>query len=132
LFFRLCGIRLSDFEALAAQLRPVWQASEIKRLSRKSRQRAICGGMKYHLSFVEQLLMCLIYYRTYTSHVFPGLVFNVSSPTACRCNRTMTQLMAGHFRLPERKIRLSQDERDSLIYLMIHPWRCKHHLPVSE
>lgn len=119
LFFRLCGVRLNDFEILSAQLQPFWQLSETKRLSRKSRQRAIGGGMKYHLSFEEQLLLCLIYYRTYTSHVFLGLVFNVSSPTVCRCNRRMTQAMAGHFRLPERKIELSQDEQDALVYLMI-------------
>ncbi len=119
LFFRLSGVRLSDFEVLSAQLLPVWQASETKRLSRRSRQRAIGAGMKYQLSFEEQLLLCLIYYRTYTSHVFLGLVFSVSSPTVCRCNQRMTRLMAGHFRLPERKIRLSQDELDTLVYLMI-------------
>jgi len=119
LFFRLSGIRLADFAALVAALEPIWRKQEHKRLSRAGRQRAIGGGRNYHLPFKAQVLMCLIYYRTYTSHVFLGLVFGVSSPTVCRCNQRITRLMAGHFRLPERRVRLSPSEQDDLLYLMI-------------
>lgn len=119
LFFRLSGIRRADFEALVAALEPIWCKQEHKRLSRAGRQRAIGGGMKYRLPFKAQVLMCLIYYRTYASHVFLGLVFGVSSPTVCRCTQRITRLMAGHFRLPERRVRLSPGEQDSLLYLMI-------------
>ena len=66
--------------------------------------------MSYHLECAEQLLRCLMYYRTYTTHVFIGLVFNVSSPTVCRRMQAMTELIAGHFRMPERKIKLSEAE----------------------
>ena len=45
LFFRLSGIRLTDFNALVATLHPIWLKSEEKRLSRKDRQRAIGGGV---------------------------------------------------------------------------------------
>lgn len=119
LFFRLSGIRLTDFNALVATLHPIWLQSEALRLSRKGRKRAIGGGMNYHLEFAEQLLLCLMYYRTYTSHVFMGLVFNVSSPTVCRRIQAMTKLMAGHFRMPERKVKLSEEEKADLLYLMI-------------
>jgi hypothetical protein len=85
--------------------------SKMKGLSR--------SGRKYELSFPAQLLMCLIYYRTYSSHVFLGLVFGVSSPTVCRRNRDMTRLLAGHFSMPERKIQLTEDEKDDLLYLMV-------------
>ncbi len=51
LFFRLSGIRLVDLNALVATLQPIWLKSEVKRLSRKDRQRAIGGGMTYHLEF---------------------------------------------------------------------------------
>ncbi len=119
LFFRLSGIGLADFEALVARLYPIWSANERNRLSRRGRQRAIGGGRKYHLQFAEQLLLCLIYYRTYTSHAFMGLLFTVSSPTVCRRVRAMTALMAGHFRMPERRVKLSKSEKDELLYLMI-------------
>ena len=119
LFFRLSGIRLTDFNALVATLHPIWLKSEEKRLSRKDRQPAIGGGMNYRLEFAEQLLLCLMYYRIDTSHAFMGLVFNVSSPTVCRRIQAMTELMAGHFRMPERKVKLSEVEKADLLYLMI-------------
>jgi len=119
LFFRLSGIRVADFDDLVKRTYPLWQTGERKRLSRAGRQRAIGAGMKYRLDFASQLLMCLIYYRTYTSHVFLGLVFGVSSPTVCRRNRDMTRLLARHFHLPERKIKLSEADKDNLLYLMV-------------
>jgi hypothetical protein len=119
LFFRLSGIRLADFEALSRQVQPFWLAREEKRLARAGRQRAIGGGMKYRLGFDEQLLLCLIYYRNYVSHVFLGLMSGVSSPTVCRRIRAMTQLLAGHFRMPERRVKLSAREQEDLLYLMI-------------
>ena len=84
LFFRLSGIRLEDFDKLVKSVHSLWLKIEYKRLSRKNRKRAIGAGRKYELDFPAQLLMCLIYYRTYTSHVFLGLVFGVSSPIVCR------------------------------------------------
>ena len=119
LFFRLSGICLEDFEALFAVLHPIWLDRERQRLSRKDRQRAIGGGMSYRLEFAEQLLLCLMYYRTYTCQAFMGLVFDVSSPTVSRRITALPDLMAGHFRMPERKVRLSASERGNLLYLMI-------------
>jgi len=119
LFFNLAGIRVADFDKLARQAYPLWLESEHNRLSYKGRQRAIGAGRKHQLAFETQLLMCLIYYRTYISHVFLGLLFGVSSPTVCRRNRDMTRLLAGHFRLPERKIKLTDDEKGDLLYLMV-------------
>ena len=119
LFFRLSGIRLTDFNELVATLHPIWLESEVHRLSRKDRQRAIGGGMNYHLEFAEQLLLCLMYYRMYSSYACMGLIFSVSPPTVCRRIQAMTELMAGHFRMPERKVRLSEEEKADLVYLMI-------------
>ena len=119
LFFRLSGIRLEDFDKLVKDTHPLWLKSEHERLSRESRKRAIGAGRNYKLDFPAQLLMCLLYYRTYTTHVFLGLVFGVSSPTVCRVNRAMTHLLAGHFRMPEREVRLSKEEQDDLLYLMV-------------
>ena len=119
LYFRLSGIRLEDFDELCQKTYPIWIKSEHERLSRDGRKRAIGAGRKYHLEFTAQLLMCLIYYRTYTSHVFLGLVFGVSSPTVCRVNRAMTYLLAGYFRMPERAVHLTEEEKDNLLYLMV-------------
>ena len=119
LFFRLSGIRPVDFDAPVCQLHPIWLAGETGRLSRKNRQRAIGGGRKYRLQPAEQMLLCLIYCRTYAGQAFVGLLFDISSPTVCRRVRAMTTLMAGHFAMPERRIKLSTQERNDLLYLMI-------------
>ena len=119
LFFRLCGIRLEDFNDLVQAVETLWLQSEYKRLSRPRRKRAIGAGRKYELDFPSQLLLCLIYYRTYCSHVFLGLLFRVSSPTVCRVNKRITLLLAGFFQMPERKVKLTQEEKDDLLYLMV-------------
>lgn len=119
LFFRLSGIRVEDFDALVEATHPLWEKGEHRRLSRPDRKRAIGGGRDYALDFPSQLLLCLIYYRTYATHVFMGLVFGVSGPTACRIINGMTGLLAGHFRMPERKVRLNRQEQDNILYLMV-------------
>ena len=118
LFFRLSGIRPVDFDAPVCQLHPIWLAGETGRLSRKNRQRAIGGGRKYRLQPAEQMLLCLIYCRTYAGQAFVGLLFDISSPTVCRRVRAMTTVMAGHFAMPERRIKFSTQERNDLLYLM--------------
>lgn len=119
IFFRISGIRLEDFDDLAAKTQPLWEKSERKRLSRRKRKRAIGAGRSYALDFPSQLLLCLIYYRTYISHEFLGLLFGVSDSTSIRTANAMTQLLASHFRMPERKVHLSKEEKDELLYLMV-------------
>ncbi len=119
LFFRLSGIRPADFDAPVCQLHPIWLAGEAARLSRKNRQRAIGGGRKYRLQPAEQMLLCLIHYRTYAGQGFVGLLFDISSPAVCRRVRAMTTVMAGHFAMPERRIKLSTQERNDLPYPVI-------------
>ncbi len=119
LFFRLSVIRPADFDAPVCQLHPIWLAGEAARLSRKNRQRAIGGGRKYRLQLAEQMLLCLIHYRTYAGQAFVGLLFDISSPTVCRRVRAMTTVMAGHFAMPERRIKLSTQERNDRLYPVI-------------
>ena len=91
---------------------------------RKNRQRAIEGGRKYRLQLAEQMLLCLIYYRTYASQAFVGLLFDTSRSTVCRRVRAMVTLVAGHFAMPERRIKLSTQESNDVLYLMIDGIEC--------
>lgn len=119
IFFRLSGIRREDFDALSAKVQGHWDNHRQKRLFRKSRKRAFGGGRKPDLCFEAQLLMCLIYYRSYISHEFLGLLFGVSDSTSIRVVNTMTKVLAQHFKMPERKVRLSEEEKAELVYLMV-------------
>jgi len=62
----------------------MYQAAEIKRLSRPDRQRAIGGGDRCDLAAVEQLLVAVIWLRTYPVHLVLGFLFGVSGVTVGR------------------------------------------------
>ena len=51
LFFRLCGIRLDDFDDLVTKTYPLWLKSEHKRLFRKNRKRGIGAAASMSLIF---------------------------------------------------------------------------------
>lgn len=119
IFFRLSGIRKEDFADLAAKVGPLCEHHRQNRLFRKGRKRSFGGGRRPYMDFESQLLMCLIYYRTYISHEFLGLLFGVSDSTSIRVVNRVTEVLAGHFRMPERKVRLSEEEKAELVYLMV-------------
>jgi hypothetical protein len=83
---------VEDFDALVRSLHPLWLSQEQKRLSGRKRRRAIGAGRTYHLGFESKLLLCLIYYRTYISHEFLGLLFGVSDSTSIRVTHAMTRV----------------------------------------
>ena len=83
-FQSLTGLRVREFEHLLADLLPMYQAAEIKRLSRPDRQRAIGGGDRFDLAAVEQLLVAVIWLRTYPVQLVLGFLFGVSGVTVGR------------------------------------------------
>lgn len=83
-FERLIGLSPRAFFALATELEPAWERAERRRLSRRKRIRAIGGGNPYKLSFPLMLAMHCLYLRTYTNHVFLGMLFGVDDSRICR------------------------------------------------
>ncbi len=76
-FRTLTGLTVSKFESLLEILRPVYETSELERLSSDNCQRKIGGGRKKELLLEDQLLMLLMYYRLYISQEFLGILFNL-------------------------------------------------------
>lgn len=83
-FQSLTGLRVREFEHLLVDLLPMYQAAEIKRLRRPDRQRALGGGDRCDLAAVEQLLVAVIWLRTYPVHLVLGFLFGVSGVTVGR------------------------------------------------
>lgn len=110
LFRRFTGLEVSHFEALYAQLEPKFEAAERKRLSKRERKRAIGAGTPYKLSLADQLLMQLMYYRLYVTHAFLGFMFGIDDSNVGRCFGKIGPLLAQIFRIPERRIRVEEDE----------------------
>ena len=73
---RICGVKHEKFEKITKQLKPVWRAIQKRKLV-EGRPYGV-GGLREHL------LLLLIYYRTYTTHLFLAQIFHVDEATICR------------------------------------------------
>lgn len=115
-FRRLTGLTPVAFRRLLTEVTAAWQVAEARRGQRIGRQRRPGAGHPFTLALADRLLMLLIYYRTYVPHTFLGFLFGVDDSTVCRSNRRIEPLLAGIFRIPERRVVLSQDEVQELYF----------------
>jgi hypothetical protein len=115
-FRQLTGITPTVFDKLLADLTPRYEQADARRKSRPTRQRRIGGGRKHALDLADRLLMLLIYYRTYTTHAFLGFLFGMDDSAVCRNINPLQPLLAGIFRIPERRIRLDPEEMRELFF----------------
>ena len=115
-FRRLTGLTPAAFDRLLADVTAAREAAQSRRGRRHGRKRRIGAGPPFALALADQLLMLLIYYRTYVPHAFLGFLFGVDDSTVCRTNRRIEPLLAGVFRIPERKVELSRDEIRELFF----------------
>jgi DDE superfamily endonuclease/Helix-turn-helix of DDE superfamily endonuclease len=109
-FRRLTGLDPATFRALLPQVEQAWLDAQRRRRQRPHRRRQPGAGPKFSLSVADQLLVLLLYYRTYVSHVFLAFLFAVDDSTICRTIRRIEPLLAGLFRIPERRVELQEDE----------------------
>jgi hypothetical protein len=115
-FRQLTGITPVVFDQLLADLTPRYEQAEARRKDRPGRQRRPGAGRKHALPLADRLLMLLIYYRTYTTHAFLGFLFGVDDSAVCRNINPLQPLLAGLFRIPERRIRLDPEEVRELFF----------------
>src|SRR4051794_32789693 len=115
-FRALTGLTPGKFEALLAELAPRYEAAEAKWLGRPGRKREPGAGRKFTLGLGDRLLMLLIYYRTYVTHKFLGFLFGVDDSAVCRNINPLQPLLAGIFRIPERRIGLDPEEIRELFF----------------
>jgi hypothetical protein len=115
-FRQLTGITPATFDRLLTDLTPRYQEAEAKRKDRPGRKRRPGAGRKHALDLADRLLMLLIYYRTYTTHVFLGFLFGVDDSAVGRNINPLGPLLAGIFRIPERRIRLDPEEIRELFF----------------
>lgn len=114
-FQRLTGLTPQKFMELLENLIPLWEESENKRLSRPDRKRAIGAGNKRKLNIGQALFLLLLYYRTYVNHVFIGMLGGIDDSNVGRYFRRTEPLLAKQFRMPQRKIKISEEEILELI-----------------
>jgi hypothetical protein len=115
-FRQLTGITPAAFDRLLAELAPRYQHAEGRRKDRPGRRRKPGAGRKHALPLADRLLMLLIYYRTYVSHAFLGFLFGLDDSAVCRNINPLQPLLAGIFRIPERRVELRPDEVRELFF----------------
>jgi hypothetical protein len=115
-FRQLTGITPAAFDHLLSELTPRYTAAEAKRKNRPGRRRRPGAGRKHALPLADRLLMLLIYYRTYTTHAFLGFLFGVDDSAVGRNINPLQPLLAGIFRIPERRVELQPDEIRELFF----------------
>lgn len=106
----LTGLTLVQFNPLLEKVEIAHASRQAKRHARSSRQRRPGGGRKSKLDRGESLLLTLIYYRTYITLEFLGFLFGIDKGTACRIVQKTSLLLTGIFRIPEREVRIQEDE----------------------
>ena len=117
-FRRLTGITAEKFDEIYEKLEPLYQEFNRKRLENKNknRKRRVGAGSQFRLDLEDRLLMLLIYYRTYTTHIFMGFLFNINDSNVGRNINPLQPLLAGIFKISEKKIAMSEDEIMDLFF----------------
>jgi hypothetical protein len=115
-FRLLTGLTPAAFDALLAELAPRHAAAEARRKGRPGRKRGPGAGPKHALALGDRLLMLLVYYRTYVTHEFLAFLFGVDRSSVCRNINPLQPLLAGVFRIPERRVELRAGEVRELFF----------------
>lgn len=109
-FRNLTGISIDKYNEIYQKLKPLYEQYNKKRLSHESRKRKIGGGSQFKLDLDDRLLMLLMYYRLYATHVFLGFIFTIDDSNVSRNINPLQPLLSQIFKIPERKIEMSEDE----------------------
>jgi DDE superfamily endonuclease/Helix-turn-helix of DDE superfamily endonuclease len=115
-FRRLTGLTPAAFRRLLGEVTAADEQARARRATRPGRLRKAGGGRKPTLPLADRLLMLLVYYRTYVPHTFLGFLFGIDDSNVCRSNRRLEPLLAGVFRIPERKVTLTEEEIRELFF----------------
>ena len=115
-FRQLTGITPAAFDRLLAELTPRYDRAEARRKDRPGRHRKPGAGRKHALVLADRLLMLLMYYRTYSTHAFLGFLFGVDDSAVGRNINPLQPLLAGIFRIPERRVKLDPEDIRELFF----------------
>lgn len=115
-FRQLTGLTPDKFDRLLADLTPRYLQADARRKARPGRKRKPGAGRKHARPLGDRLLMLLIYYRTYVSHAFLGFLFGIDDSAVGRNINPLQPLLAGIFRIPERKVEIQPDEVRELFF----------------
>lgn len=82
---RCTGLTIVQFHELVTRIEPLWNKSELKRLTKERRKRAIGAGHPYHLKTMEaKLFSILLWYKVYPAFWLLGMFLGFDAGNACK------------------------------------------------
>jgi hypothetical protein len=114
-FHRLTGLTPQKFQWLASRVETLFIERDVKQKAHSNRKRAMGAGPKRKLTTEQALLGLLLYYRTYTNHVFMGMILGIDDSNVGRYFSKIEPLLAGIFKIPKRKIDMGEEAILALI-----------------
>lgn len=95
-FISFTGLSIAEFDKLVKDNQQDWQNQRIERLLKNNpnRIRKIGGGRKFILNTLEdQLLLTLIFAKSYCSYLLLEYLFNIDASTVFRTSRVLMSLI---------------------------------------
>lgn len=114
-FQRLTGLTPIQFHKLLKKLEPLYKEAEANKIDITIRKRKVGGGRKKKLTLDQNLFLLLLYYRVYVNHVFIGIIGGIDDSNVGRYFAKIDYLLARIFKIPEKKVKMSEDEILELI-----------------
>lgn len=84
------GLTIKEFAELRDTLLPLWRG----RFERSGRKRRVGGGKKSRLSFEDELVLILFFYRNYVIYEILGYLFNLDIANISRHIETLERTLA--------------------------------------
>lgn len=106
-FLRTSGITIAMFDEIIEKLTPLW-GKEIKGVYKRP-------GRNFKMSLADIVLMALIYYRTYTSMVWIGFLFNLNESNVSRLISRVEPILAKIMTINKEKMLSKEDLETCLI-----------------
>ena len=103
---RITGVKYEKFEKCVSRLKRAWEAVQ---------RRKRIAGRPYGIGDLrEHLLLLLMYYRTYTTHLFLAQIFKVDEATICRAIKRIAPLAERILKIKPERL-LSENDLQLLI-----------------
>lgn len=105
-FLRLFGVRAEEVDFIVSQVEPLWEKKVLGIYKRP--------GRNFKLDLEEMILMVLLYYRSYTTQLFVGVLFGIDESRVCRLIQRLEPLIEEVFRIPKTRT-LKREDVEQLI-----------------
>ena len=105
-FRRLTGVTLDVFNKIVNDVRQDWEKLQ--------KQKKVSGRPSRLATLEDEILLAVIYYRFYVTHMFLGYLFNLHETNVCRHLKRIEPLLAKNLAIKKDRT-LSADDLENII-----------------